>query len=151
MDLDYILLIFVHQMELCVSFTLFIVHNQMNLTSKIVAKSGFLIGLYERVVKKCIFHVLSPKFLLLVQVILQSQVKASLTIHDAWLDLQDCFDHTDKGDGRPVSRFFPLIVSPKNKAGMMFSICLADTSTNGTFNIVPSAIILIPFRFNFSV
>ncbi|KAH6795720.1 hypothetical protein C2S51_036706 [Perilla frutescens var. frutescens] len=64
---------------------------------------------------------------LLLQVILQSQVKASLAISDAWLDLQDGFAHTGKGDGRPVSRFFPLIVSSKSRAGILFSICAVDT------------------------
>ncbi|KAI3466144.1 hypothetical protein Pfo_022807 [Paulownia fortunei] len=63
---------------------------------------------------------------LLLQVILQSQVKASLAIYDAWLDLQDGFVHAGKGDGRPASSFFPLIVSSKSRAGILFSICLAD-------------------------
>ncbi|PIN09584.1 hypothetical protein CDL12_17833 [Handroanthus impetiginosus] len=63
---------------------------------------------------------------LILQVILQSQVKASLTIYDAWLDLQDGFAHAGKGDGRPSSSFFPLIVSPKSRAGVLFTICLAD-------------------------
>lgn len=63
---------------------------------------------------------------------MQSQVKASLAISDAWLDLQDGFAHTGKGDGRPVSRFFPLIVSSKSKAGILFSICLVDTPAKGT-------------------
>ncbi|THG14027.1 hypothetical protein TEA_023277 [Camellia sinensis var. sinensis] len=48
---------------------------------------------------------------LLLQVILHSQVKASLTIYDAWLDLQDGFAHTGLGAGRPASGFFPLVVS----------------------------------------
>ncbi|KAL2496069.1 Trafficking protein particle complex II-specific subunit [Forsythia ovata] len=64
---------------------------------------------------------------MLLQVILQSQVKASLTVYDAWLDLQDGFVHAGKGDGRPTSNFFPLIVSPKSKAGILFSICLGNT------------------------
>ncbi|XP_057797285.1 trafficking protein particle complex II-specific subunit 130 homolog isoform X2 [Salvia miltiorrhiza] len=64
---------------------------------------------------------------LLLQVILQSQVKASLAISDAWIDLQDGFAHTGKGDGRPVSKFFPLIVSSKSRAGILFSICVVDT------------------------
>ncbi|KAK6132777.1 hypothetical protein DH2020_033479 [Rehmannia glutinosa] len=61
-----------------------------------------------------------------IKVILQSQVKASLAIYDAWLDLQDGFAHAGKGDGRPASSFFPLIVSPKSKAGILFSIYLAE-------------------------
>ncbi|PSS16211.1 Trafficking protein particle complex II-specific subunit like [Actinidia chinensis var. chinensis] len=64
---------------------------------------------------------------LLLQVILHSQVKASLSIYDAWLDLQDGFAHTGQGDGRPASGFFPLVVSPASRAGMLFSICLANT------------------------
>lgn len=59
------------------------------------------------------------------QVMLHSQVKASLTIYDAWLDLQDGFSHTGQGDGRPASGFFPLVISPTSRAGMLFSICLA--------------------------
>ncbi|XP_058219779.1 trafficking protein particle complex II-specific subunit 130 homolog isoform X1 [Rhododendron vialii] len=61
---------------------------------------------------------------LLLQVMLHSQVKASLTIYDAWLDLQDGFSHTGQGDGRPASGFFPLVISPTSRAGMLFSICL---------------------------
>ncbi|CAH1447698.1 unnamed protein product [Lactuca virosa] len=53
---------------------------------------------------------------LLLQVILQSQVKASLTIHDAWLDLQDGSVH----DGKPTSALFPLIVPPASRAGILF-------------------------------
>lgn len=65
------------------------------------------------------------------QVILQSQVKASLAISDAWLDLQDGFAHAGKGDGRPVSKFFPLIVSSKSRAGILFSICVVDAPAKG--------------------
>ncbi|KAM3744535.1 hypothetical protein ACB098_06G059500 [Castanea mollissima] len=61
---------------------------------------------------------------LLLQVILQSEVKATLTINDAWLDLQDGFVHTTKGDGRPTSAFFPLVISPHSRAAILFSICL---------------------------
>ncbi|GLT77013.1 hypothetical protein SLA2020_486390 [Shorea laevis] len=61
---------------------------------------------------------------LLLQVILQSEVKATLTIYDAWLDLQDGFVHTRKGDGRPTSGFTSLIISPHSRAGILFSICL---------------------------
>ncbi|XP_051133822.1 trafficking protein particle complex II-specific subunit 130 homolog [Andrographis paniculata] len=68
---------------------------------------------------------------LLLQVILQSQVKASLVIHDAWLDLQDGLSHAGKGDGRPASNFFPLTVSPKSRAGILFSICLSEVPTTG--------------------
>ncbi|XP_057964025.1 trafficking protein particle complex II-specific subunit 130 homolog [Malania oleifera] len=61
------------------------------------------------------------------QVILHSQVKASLTIHDAWLDLQDGFVHAESGDGRPTSGFFPLVISPNSRAGILFSLCLGNT------------------------
>ncbi|KAI3509871.1 hypothetical protein L1887_25395 [Cichorium endivia] len=45
------------------------------------------------------------------------QVKASLTIHDAWLDLQD----SNSGhDGKPTSAFFPLVVPPSSRAGILF-------------------------------
>ncbi|KAG6689380.1 hypothetical protein I3843_11G169700 [Carya illinoinensis] len=60
---------------------------------------------------------------LLLQVILQSEVKATLTIYDAWLDLQDGFAHTRKGDGRPNPGFIPLVISPNSRAGILFSIC----------------------------
>ncbi|KAI5640610.1 hypothetical protein M9H77_00222 [Catharanthus roseus] len=78
---------------------------------------------------------------LLLQVIVHSQVKASLTIYDAWLDLQDGFSHTGKGDGRPVSAFFPLTISPKSRAAILFSIFLENTlveeasSTDSIVNI----------------
>ncbi|KAG8658031.1 trafficking protein particle complex II-specific subunit 130 homolog isoform X1 [Manihot esculenta] len=65
---------------------------------------------------------------LLLQVILHSQVKASLTIYDAWLELQDGFVHTGQGNGRPTSSFFPLVISPTSKAGILFSICLGSTT-----------------------
>ncbi|KAK6154318.1 hypothetical protein DH2020_008566 [Rehmannia glutinosa] len=63
------------------------------------------------------------------------QVKASLAIYDAWLDLQDGFAHAGKGDGRPASSFFPLIVSPKSKAGILFSIYLAEASAKVRFSL----------------
>lgn len=62
---------------------------------------------------------------------LHSQVKASLTIYDAWLDLQDGFTHTGQGDGRPASGFFPLVISPTSRAGMLFSICLVTEVAEG--------------------
>lgn len=65
------------------------------------------------------------------QVMLHSQVKASLTIYDAWLDLQDGFTHTGQGDGRPASGFFPLVISPTSRAGMLFSICLVTEVAEG--------------------
>ncbi|KAG8364976.1 hypothetical protein BUALT_Bualt18G0054500 [Buddleja alternifolia] len=84
---------------------------------------------------------------LLLQVMLQSQVKASLTISDAWLDLQDGFAHAGKGDGRPASSLFPLIVSPKSRAGILFSICLADTQAKDEAKeLHPDSILNIRYR-----
>lgn len=67
---------------------------------------------------------------LLLQVIIHSQVKASVKLHDAWLDLQPGFVHIGKGDGRPTSNFFPIVISPSSRAGMLFSIRL-ETMTAG--------------------
>nr|XP_043621659.1 trafficking protein particle complex II-specific subunit 130 homolog [Erigeron canadensis] len=66
---------------------------------------------------------------LLLQVILHSQVKASLTIHDAWLDLQDGFSHTAQGDGRPTSNLFPLVVPATSRTGILFDISMGATTT----------------------
>lgn len=66
---------------------------------------------------------------LLLQVVLHSQVKATLNVHDAWLDLQDGFVHMGKGDGRPTSSFFPLLISPTSTAALLFSICLGSTAS----------------------
>ncbi|RAL45497.1 hypothetical protein DM860_014886 [Cuscuta australis] len=63
---------------------------------------------------------------LLLQVILQSQVQALLTIYDAGLDLQDGFSHTGTSNGKSMSQFFPLTLSPKSKASILFSICLKE-------------------------
>jgi len=67
----------------------------------------------------------------LIQVTLHSQVKATLSIRDAWLDLQDGFVHTCQNNGRPSSAFFPVTVSPASKAGMLFSICLGSANVTG--------------------
>ncbi|KAL5972557.1 hypothetical protein ACLOJK_039361 [Asimina triloba] len=66
---------------------------------------------------------------LLLQVILHSQVKATLTVYDAWLDLQAGFIHIGKDVGKPTSSFFPLVISPSSRAGILFGICLG--SLNG--------------------
>ncbi|CAJ2659893.1 unnamed protein product [Trifolium pratense] len=68
---------------------------------------------------------------LLLQVILHSEVKATLTIYDAWLDLQDGFVHSGQSEGRPNSSFFPLIISPTSKGGILFSIFLDKTNAEG--------------------
>lgn len=47
-----------------------------------------------------------------------------MTVNDAWLDLQDGFVHAGQGDGRPVSAFFPLVISPTSRAGLLFRVCL---------------------------
>ncbi|QHN96069.1 uncharacterized protein DS421_18g615190 [Arachis hypogaea] len=65
---------------------------------------------------------------LLLQVILHSEVKATLTIYDAWLDLQHGFIHNGQTEGRPSSSLFPLVISPTSKAGILFSICLGKTN-----------------------
>ena len=65
------------------------------------------------------------------QVTLHSQVKATLTIYDSWLDLQDGFVHAGRGDGRPTSAFFPLVIAPTAKAGILFCICLGTTIPGG--------------------
>ncbi|KAL4184248.1 hypothetical protein AMTRI_Chr10g100 [Amborella trichopoda] len=67
---------------------------------------------------------------LLLQVVLHSQVKATLTICDAWMDLQGGFVHVGKDDGRPTPGFFPLSICPSSRAGIMFCIRLGST-TNG--------------------
>lgn len=73
-----------------------------------------------RVVDKC------SNGTLLLQVILYSQVRTSLIIYDAWLDLQDGFVHLGQNEGRPASSFFPLLVSPGSKAGLLFTISAKD-------------------------
>lgn len=83
---------------------------------------------------KCLCHIFHIAFIVhnaCFQVILHSQVKASLTIYDAWLELQDGFVHTGQGNGRPTSSFFPLVISPTSKAGILFSICLGSTTGEG--------------------
>ncbi|XP_021726056.1 trafficking protein particle complex II-specific subunit 130 homolog isoform X1 [Chenopodium quinoa] len=68
---------------------------------------------------------------LLLQVTLHSQVKATLSVHDARLDLQDGFVHNCQNNGRPASAFFPLTVSPSSKASMLFSICFGSMNVKG--------------------
>lgn len=59
-------------------------------------------------------------------------MKAILTVYDAWLDLQDELVHAGQGDGRPISGFFPLVVSPTSRAGLLFSVCLGKRIAEGT-------------------
>ncbi|XP_004291670.1 PREDICTED: trafficking protein particle complex II-specific subunit 130 homolog [Fragaria vesca subsp. vesca] len=79
---------------------------------------------------------------LLLQVILHSEVKATLTIFDAWLDLQDGFVNTGQSDGRPTSAYFPLVVSPNSRAGILFSILLGKTNAEDEAKAVQSDSIL---------
>lgn len=65
-------------------------------------------------------------------------MKATLTIYDAWLELQDGFVHTGEGDGRPTSGFFPLVISQTSRAGLLFSICLGKTSEGNLKSIIKS-------------
>lgn len=81
--------------------------------------------LYEAHVGSCYF-----------QVTLHSQVKATLTVYDAWLDLQDGFVHAGQGDGRPISGFFPLVVSSTSRAGLLFCVCLGKKFAEGMDFIV---------------
>ncbi|KAJ9551545.1 hypothetical protein OSB04_015590 [Centaurea solstitialis] len=83
---------------------------------------------------------------LLLQAILHSQVKAPLTIHDAWLDLQDGFAHGGRGDGRPASAFFPLVVPSASRAGILFSISLGTTTSEDEAKVLnPDTILNIRY------
>ncbi|KAG0521169.1 hypothetical protein BDA96_08G138300 [Sorghum bicolor] len=64
---------------------------------------------------------------LLLQVILCSEVKATLHVKDVRLDLQSGFEHLGKGDGRPALSLFPLVIAPSSKAGILFMIRLSGT------------------------
>ncbi|XP_077243239.1 CLUB isoform X2 [Tasmannia lanceolata] len=79
---------------------------------------------------------------LLLQVILHSQVKATLTIYDAWLDLQAGFVHIGNGDGRPSSNFFPLVISSLCRAGILFGISLGDMATGDEAELLKSDSVL---------
>ncbi|XP_039127222.1 LOW QUALITY PROTEIN: trafficking protein particle complex II-specific subunit 130 homolog [Dioscorea cayenensis subsp. rotundata] len=79
---------------------------------------------------------------LLLQVIMHSQVKAYLHIHDAWIDLQDGFVHSGKGDGRPIASFFPLIISPTSRAALLFSIRLGSLTNGDEAGNMPAESIL---------
>ncbi|XP_042448522.1 trafficking protein particle complex II-specific subunit 130 homolog [Zingiber officinale] len=70
---------------------------------------------------------------LLLQATIHSQVKATLCLYDAWLDLQAGFVHVRKENGRVVSSFFPLIISPSSTVGILFSICIDKMAIGGTF------------------
>lgn len=52
-------------------------------------------------------------------------------VYDAWLDLQAGFVHLGKDDGRPTSSFFPLVISPSTKAGILFGIRIGNKTLEG--------------------
>ncbi|XWS27962.1 hypothetical protein CRYUN_Cryun25bG0025300 [Craigia yunnanensis] len=83
---------------------------------------------------------------LLLQVTLHSQVKATLTVYNAWLDLQDGFVHAGQGDGRPISGFFPLVISPTSRAGLLFSVCLGKRIAEDENKAQPDSILNIRYR-----
>ena len=58
---------------------------------------------------------------------MHSEVKATLHVKDVSLDLQAGFEHLGKGDGRPTSSLFPLVIAPSSKAGILFVIRLSGT------------------------
>ncbi|KAK8527375.1 hypothetical protein V6N12_054589 [Hibiscus sabdariffa] len=82
---------------------------------------------------------------LLLQVTLHSQVKATLTVSDAWLDLQDGFIHAGQSDGRPVSAFFPLVISPNSRSGLLFRVCLGKGTTEDENKLQPESILNIRY------
>ncbi|KAK8962510.1 hypothetical protein KSP40_PGU010890 [Platanthera guangdongensis] len=83
---------------------------------------------------------------LLLQVLIYSQVKASLKLYDAWLDLQPGFVHVGKGDGRPTSSFFPFVVSPSSRAAIVFVICLGNIfSSDETEDVKEDSILNIEY------
>jgi trafficking protein particle complex subunit 10 len=74
------------------------------------------------------FLLLRSRIFNLLQVILCSEVKARLHVKDIWLDLQSGFEHIGKGDGRPSSNLFPLVIAPSSRAGILFIIRLSGTT-----------------------
>jgi hypothetical protein len=64
---------------------------------------------------------------------LQSQVKATLNINDAWLDIRDGFEHVAKTDRRPTVTTFPLVISPSSKAGILFTVRLSSNEGGSFF------------------
>jgi len=64
---------------------------------------------------------------------MHSQVKGSLSVYDAWLDLQAGFVHNGEGNGRPTSSFFPLVISPSSRAAILFSASVGNISEGKAF------------------
>ncbi|KAJ9568518.1 hypothetical protein OSB04_004484 [Centaurea solstitialis] len=50
-------------------------------------------------------------------------------------DLLDGFAHGGRGDGRPTSAFFPLVVPSASRAGILFSISLGSTTSEGNTSL----------------
>lgn len=67
-------------------------------------------------------------------------MKATLHVKDVSLDLQAGFEHLGKGDGRPTSSLFPLVIAPSSKAGILFVIRLSGTK--GTSSLGSPLLIL---------
>lgn len=82
---------------------------------------------------------------LLLQVIMHSQLKASLSLFDAWLDLQAGFAHNGEGKGRPTSSFFPLVISPSSRAGMLFSLHVENISEDPAAGLLSDSILNIKY------
>ena len=68
----------------------------------------------------------SFKIFVITQVLIHSLVNANLRIEDALLEFEAGSLLVGKGDGRPVSTSFPLVLAPSSKAGMLFSIHLGS-------------------------
>ncbi|ONK61502.1 uncharacterized protein A4U43_C08F30570 [Asparagus officinalis] len=81
---------------------------------------------------------------LVLQVILHSQVKASLSVYDVWLDLQGGFVHSE-GNGRPTSSFFPLVISSSSRAGILFSIRVGNISEDQAAELQTDSILNIKY------
>ncbi|XP_039029617.1 trafficking protein particle complex II-specific subunit 130 homolog [Hibiscus syriacus] len=82
---------------------------------------------------------------LLLQVILHSQLNATLSVCDACLDLQSGFIHAGQGNGRPISGYFPLVISPTSKAGLLFHLCLKKRSAEDEDKVPPENILNIRY------
>ncbi|KAL4378016.1 hypothetical protein GQ457_02G037710 [Hibiscus cannabinus] len=82
---------------------------------------------------------------LLLQVTLHSQLNATLSVYDVCLDLQAGFIHAGKGNGRPISGSFPLIISPTSKVGLLFRLCSKKRSAEDENKVSPENILNIRY------
>ncbi|XP_078436829.1 TRAPP II complex TRAPPC10/CLUB [Wolffia australiana] len=64
---------------------------------------------------------------LLLQVEIHSLVNASLRVDEAWLEVQGEVLVVGKGDGKPISTSFPLVLTPSSSAGVLFSIHFGES------------------------